>query len=136
MSVYKVSVTRDDKWWMITVPDLARHVTADGTINVSDTTQARRLADVSKGARDFICTVTDSAPSEVEVELTVTVDEIDVSARADKVLEDRRLAEKYATNAQDGARELARGLATKGIPVRDIGEVLGVSFQRAQQLIA
>lgn len=30
---------------------------------------------------------------------------------------------------------LARELAAHGVSVRDVGDVLGVSFQRAQQLI-
>lgn len=67
MHTYEVNVTREDKWWMITVPELTRYVTADGSINLSDTTQARRLSEVPTQARDFICTVTDQAPSEVEV---------------------------------------------------------------------
>ena len=33
-------------------------------------------------------------------------------------------------------REAASGLRAAGLTVRDIGEALGVSFQRAQQLIA
>lgn len=40
MHTYKVAVTRDDRWWMITVPELAGYVGAGGAINVSDTTQA------------------------------------------------------------------------------------------------
>lgn len=136
MHTYKVDVTRDDKFWMITVPELMGYTTPSGTINVSDTTQARRLAEVPAQARDFICTVTDTAPSEVDVHLTITVDGIDVSARADRVIGNRTLAERYAAAAQAEARRLARELASHGLAVRDIGEVLQVSFQRAQQLIS
>lgn len=136
MHTYQVNVTRDDRWWMITVPELAGYVTADGAINVGDTTQARRLAEVPSEARDFICTVTDSAPSEVAVNITIEVAGIDVTAGAKRVARDRELAERHAAAAQTEARALARCLAQHGIPVRDVGEVLGVSFQRAQQLIS
>lgn len=136
MRTYKVNVTRDDRWWMITVPELLGHVGASGAVNVGDTTQARRLADVPSQARDFICTVTDAAPSEVGVDITIEVDGIDVSARAGKAAGDRRLAEEYAATATAEARALARDLAARGVTVRDVGEVLGVSFQRAQQLIS
>lgn len=136
MTTYQVNVTRDDKWWMITVPELNGYVGADGAINLSDTTQARRLSDVPSEARDFICTVTDKAPSEVSINITICVDDIDVTARAGKVVEDRRRAEDYAAAAQAESKELARELAARGVPVRDVGEVLGVSFQRAQQLIS
>lgn len=136
MHTYQVNVTRDDRWWMITVPELAGYVTAGGAINVGDTTQARRLAEVRSQALDFICTVTDSAPSEVGMEIGITVDGIDVSQRAGEVAMERAEAERHAEAAQTEARRLARELAAKGVGVRDVGEALGVSFQRAQQLIA
>ncbi|MFV8245051.1 hypothetical protein [Mycolicibacterium peregrinum] len=70
MHTYKVNVTREDKWWIITVPELDGYITADGAINLSDTTQARRLADVPKEAADFICTVTSQEPSHVGLNIT------------------------------------------------------------------
>ncbi|WP_301120328.1 hypothetical protein [Mycolicibacterium fortuitum] len=69
MHTYKVNVTREDKWWMITVPELDGYITADGAINLSDTTQARRLADVPKEAADFVSTVTGQEPSLVGVNI-------------------------------------------------------------------
>jgi hypothetical protein len=136
MHTYKVEVTRDDRWWMIRVPELEGFVTPSGAINVGDTTQARRLSEVRGQAVDFICTVTDSAPSEVDVHITLTVDGLDVTGRAAKVAADREAAERAAAAAAAGARALARDLAAHGVAVRDVGEVLGVSFQRAQQLIS
>lgn len=136
MHTYQVNVTREDRWWMITVPELNGYKDADGAINLTDTTQARRLSDVSGQARDFICTVTDKAPSEVRVNISIAIDDIDVTKRADKVRTDRELAERYATAAQEEAKELARDLAAHGVAVRDVGEVLGMSHQRAQQLIS
>ncbi|MCV7235257.1 hypothetical protein BST20_27775 [Mycobacterium branderi] len=136
MHTYQVNVTRDGKWWMITVPELRRYVTPDGSINLSDTTQARRLSEVPAQARDFICTVTDKAPSEVALNITIEVDGIDVTARANKMRHDRELADRYAAIAQAEAKELARDLAAHGVAVRDVGEVLEMSFQRAQQLIS
>ncbi len=136
MHTYKVNVTREDRWWMIDVPELAGHVGADGAINLSTTTQARRLSDVPGEALDFICTVTDSAPSEVGVNITISVDGINVTEQAEKISQFRELAEQHAAQAQAQARELARCLAHQGVAVRDVGEVLGVSFQRAQQLIS
>jgi hypothetical protein len=121
---------------MITVPELNGYKDAEGAINLSDTTQARRLSEVPGQALDFICTVTDKAPSEVGVQISIDIDGIDVTGRADKVRTDRELAERYATAAQEEAKELARDLAAHGIAVRDVGEVLGMSHQRAQQLIS
>lgn len=75
MHTYQVNVTREDKWWMITVAELDGYVGADGSINLSNTTQARRLSEVASQARDFICTVTDKAPSEVATNITICADE-------------------------------------------------------------
>ncbi|CQD03725.1 hypothetical protein BN000_00631 [Mycobacterium europaeum] len=136
MHTYQVNVTREDRWWMITVPELHGYKDADGAINLTDTTQARRLSEVPGQALDFICTVTDKAPSEVSVRISIAIDGIDVTTRADKVRNDRQLAERYATAAQQEAKELARDLAAHGVAVRDVGEVLGMSHQRAQQLIS
>lgn len=135
MHTYRVNVTRDGRWWMVTVPELDGYVGADGAINVGDTTQARRLADVPTEARDFICTVTDCAPSEVGMDISIVVDGVDVTARAGKLAADREVADRYAAAAAAEARTLARDLAARGVAVRDVGDVLGVSFQRAQQLI-
>lgn len=135
-TTYKATVTRDDRWWMITVPELAEYVGANGAINLSDTTQARRLSDVAGTAVDFICTVTDQAPSEVSVQINIVIDGIDVTARAAQVAADREEATRLAAAAQLETRALARELAGHGVAVRDIGEVLDVSFQRAQQLIS
>ncbi|MGF2943838.1 HicB family toxin-antitoxin system [Mycobacterium sp. Lab-001] len=136
MHTYRVNATRDGKWWMITVPELRRYVTSDGAINLSDTTQARRLSEVPNQARDFICTVIDKAPSEVGLDITIEVDGIDITARANKLRHDRELADRYTEIAQAEAKALARDLASHGVAVRDVGEVLGMSFQRAQQLIS
>ena len=136
MHTYRVEVTRDGKWWMITVPELAGRRGADGSVNLGDTTQARRLSDVGRQARDFICTVTDSAPSKVGVDITVRVGGIDVTTRARRIVDEREIADRHATAAREQATALARDLAAQGVPVRDVGEVLGVSFQRAQQLIS
>lgn len=135
-TMYNVTVTRDDRWWMITVPELNGYVGADGAINLSDTTQARRISDVAGTAIDFICTVTDQKPSDVSVKIAVVVDGIDVTARAAQVAADREEAVRLTAASQLEARELARDLAAHGVAVRDVGDVLGVSFQRAQQLIS
>lgn len=135
MNIYKVDAVRDGRWWIIKVFGLDGFRRPDGTVNLSDTTQARRLSEISREAVDFICTVTDKAPSEIGVDITISVDGIDVTGRASQVAEDRAAAERHAAAAQEHARELARELAAHGVAVRDVGEVLGVSFQRAQQLI-
>ena len=70
MPTYYIEVTRGGRWWMITVPGLDGHVAADGSINVSDTTQARSEGEIESMARDFIATVLDVPIDGIEVRCT------------------------------------------------------------------
>ncbi len=59
----------------------------------------------------------------------------DVQAKVDRV---RRLlgdAAKLEAEAAAANRATARELAASGMPIRDVGNVMGVSYQRAQQLV-
>jgi hypothetical protein len=125
MSTYDVHVTRDSKWWMISVPAV------DGL------TQARRISDVTTMARELIAVTLDVPLSTVDVHLaSVDVDGVDVLERARQVRAAREQAAKLEAEAVGDAAALAHDLAGEGVPVRDIGEVLGVSYQRAHQLAA
>lgn len=59
MPAFDINITRDGRWWMITVPGLAGRALPDGSINLSDTTQARHEAEIDDVARSFIATVLD-----------------------------------------------------------------------------
>lgn len=135
MHTYRVNVTRDGRWWMVDVPELAGFAYQGGGVNTSTLTQARRLSEVEDMAMDFISCVTDADRSQIAVDVTVKIDGIDVTSAARQVFEERRLAEEHAAAAAAQGKQLARDLAAHGVAVRDVGEVLGVSFQRAQQLI-
>ncbi len=125
MNAYDAHVTRDGKWWMISVPAV------DGL------TQARRLSDVTMMARELVAVTLDVPLSTVDVHLaSLVVDGDDVLKRARQVQAARADAAKMEAEAAGGASALAHELAAEGVPVRDIGEVLGVSYQRAHQLIS
>lgn len=53
---YPVGVTRDGKWWMVTVPEL------------DALTQARRIEDVATAATELIALETGVAIADVEIE--------------------------------------------------------------------
>lgn len=57
-TTYRTTVTREDGWWMIHVPEI------DGL------TQARRLADAGQMARELIAVTLDAALDDIEVDVS------------------------------------------------------------------
>ncbi|MGU3293875.1 hypothetical protein [Williamsia sp. M5A3_1d] len=133
MTTYAIDVYRDDKFWMIRIPEL------DGTHGLvgEAITQARRVGDVEMESRDYICTVTDSAPSAVDVEIrSMRIATFDVLIDARYVQAERERAQEIERAAALDFARLARNLAAHAVPVRDIGSILNVSYQRAHQLVS
>ena len=123
MNTYTARAERDEGgWWVVTVPEL------DGVF-----TQSRRLDRVEDLARDAIALWLEVPSTSFNVELKAAVPELDEQiAEVDSL---RREAERLREQAAAGSRELARELSARGLTVRDIGQVLGVSYQRAAQLL-
>jgi len=126
MTTYTVSVTREGRWWIVRVPE------------IDQVTQARRLSEVTKAARELIAVTLDVPMSTVSVLVRVErVGDIeDVTGRAEAIRKEHARADELARRAHDESRELARQLAGAHVPMRDIGELLGVSHQRVHQLIS
>jgi hypothetical protein len=121
---YQAHITRDDKWWLISI---------DGINGLS---QARRLSDAEHNAKELISASTGENLDEITVAINVErVGTVKVARRLATVTAKRAKAAELETAASTATRALATDLATAGIPLRDIGTLLGVSFQRAHQLI-
>jgi len=123
---YEAVVEREGKWWMVSIPEI------DGL------TQARSLAEADKMARSLVAVSLGVAPASFDIRLTVQA----VGSVADVVTEVRRIAELREQAAHEEreatarATVLAKRLAHEGVTVRDIGSVMGVTFQRAHQLVS
>lgn len=125
MNTYQVEVTRDGRWWMISVPEI------DGL------TQARRLADVEQMARELIAVTLDVRLSEVAVEIAFgDIDGIHVGSCIKTISSEKAEAARLEEDAAEKTRALVRQLVAHDVPLRDIGAMLGISFQRAHQLAA
>ena len=122
---YTVEAVRSGDWWAITVPELR------GVFS-----QAKRLNRVEATAREAIAMMLDLDESEVGP--------INVRARPpDEVVDLLKelhhsvsIAEEANAAAARARREAARLLSDAGLPMRDIGELLGVSHQRISQILA
>jgi len=125
MKNFDAVVTREGKWWIVSIPEI------DGL------TQARRLSEVPLMAREYIA-VTLNIPID-EVDVAVSVDSIGavtgISSVLDSVATEREQAAALERLARRQMIELAKALAAESVPVRDIGTVLQVSHQRAHQLV-
>jgi len=124
MKTYDATITREDGWWMVHVPAI------DGL------TQARRLSEAPKMAAELIALTLNVPIDSFTVNASIeNVDDLPVAAMVADVADRRATAAKLESEASKKARELARALSARKIPIRDVGTLLGISPQRAHQLI-
>ncbi|WP_454050747.1 hypothetical protein [Cellulomonas sp. Marseille-Q8402] len=104
---------------------------------VDGLTQARRLSEAGTMARELVALVLDVEPDTFD--LTISIDNVsgvDVQDRLAEIARERAEAAELERRLAQHTRSLARELAALDVPQRDIGAVLGVSHQRANQLLA
>ena len=99
-------------------------------------TQARRLSEAKPMASSLIAVTlnipADSFDVDVEVEKVGTVQ---VAERAARLRAAREAATRLEREVQKDAESLARDLVNEGLPLRDIGDILGISYERVHQLV-
>ena len=123
MRTFTVNVTRGDTFWLVNVPDVER------------TTQARSLREVEPMARDLIAAMLDDLdPDDIELEVVVEVPPI-AAEHWDRSAELHAQSAELRRRAAEEAGTAARALRALGLTVREIGAVLDVSYQRADQLL-
>ncbi|WP_018157064.1 hypothetical protein [Demetria terragena] len=121
MSTYTGTARQVGKYWAVEV---------DGV----GPTQARNLREVDDMAADLVASLLDVPVEDVQVDVAVELPQ-DVAADLAKVEQLHRVEADARAEAADLRRVAARKLAERGLPVRDVGKALGVSYQRAHQLV-
>ena len=132
MTTYAVNVYRDDRWWMLRIPALDDY--DGGKWPGEGLTQARRYTDIEQEARDYITTVTGS--DDFDITVTAELDGLDLEAIHAELVADRAAVEELQARIERRQREVSERLREAAVPVRDIGAVLGVSYQRAHRLVS
>ena len=122
LKTYHAEVDRDGSVWRVRVPEVER------------TTQARRLREVEAMARDLIAIMDDIPADSFSLDVTITLP-ADVQQELDRSAGLRQEAARNQAAAAAASRRAARHLRDQGLPLQDVGQALGVSFQRAKQLI-
>jgi hypothetical protein len=127
-AAYRVVVTREDDHWLADVPELqGAH------------TYARNLPTLDQAVREVIV-LADDMPDEVMPDLVIEYDyhtgdpELDTTA-----LEVRQLrleADELAATVVSRTGQAAAKLVARGLSVRDVAALLGISPQRVSQLTA
>ena len=124
-SGYRVEVVRSGDWWAITVPELR------GVFS-----QVKRLNRVEATAREAIAMMLDIDESEIgPIDVRVHPPE-DVAGLLDELRYSMAAASQATAAATRARREAARRLSEAGLPMRDIGQLLGVSHQRVSQILS
>ncbi|WEV69702.1 hypothetical protein OZX73_02135 [Bifidobacterium sp. ESL0775] len=116
---YSVTVEPDEKYWILTIPGVG--VTQARTLSEVDT-MARDLIEIMTGDRDFAIKQEMRFPEEVEAHLEAMK----------RYREQSRQANALAARE---SRKAAKGLRKVGLTLRQIGQALGISYQRAGQLV-
>ena len=122
--LFQVKAQRSGDWWALSV---------DGMPGVHS--QARVLAKAESAVKEAIALVHDWDPDEFAV---VVNPELPAGVLS-RVIESRRMvadAERQQHEAAIASREVAKALLASGLSQRDAAYVMGVSFQRVNQLVA
>lgn len=121
MKTYQVTAERTGKWWVLQAE------AAPGAIS-----QVSRL-DQADQIIEAISFVTGEPESEIDINVTPVLSP-EVLHHLAEVKRLRELSKRANTQAAEQARAAARALKEADITVRDIGQIMSVSHQRAAQL--
>lgn len=119
---YTAQVSRSGKWWHVAVPEAGKFAM----------TQARRLKEIEPMTRDLLATIFD-APAESFTVVIVFADP-EYSAAEAAVAEARLRAAAAEREALEQTKLYAKHFSDKGLPVRDIAELLHISSSRVSEL--
>jgi hypothetical protein len=124
MKQFHVHATKSGTWWAVTIDEDPRAQT-----------QARRLDKIEAAARSVLVDMNVLGPNEA-ARFTISIDADDLESLRNVAIGAKRTALNAAEQASEAARTFARRASEEGLPVRDIGALLGMSYQRAHQLLA
>lgn len=117
---YAVTAEPDGRFWLLTVPAIDR------------VTQARNAKEIPVMAKELIEIMTGEADAEIEVQFALPESVRDHLANVERA---RALEEQSRRTAAEELRAAAQALRAHRLSYQDVGLVLGVSHQRAHQLV-
>ena len=121
-TLYHAHAVRHGGWWAIDVPEVPGAFT-----------QVRRLDQAEAMTREMLSLLLRASPDSFDISAQIEIPS-EASAQVAEWHALREAAETAEAQAGLVASELAATLRAEGLTVRDVGRMLGVSYQRASQL--
>lgn len=120
---YTVIATKNGNYW---------HLDIDG---LPQGTQVRRLSEAQETVADLVSIFTDVPAEDVTVDVRIQLPENIASIRkeADELFEKARASNALAA---ERSRQAAKLLKEQGMTLKEIGQALDISYQRAAQLVS
>ncbi|MGV1034599.1 MAG: hypothetical protein ACOYBP_05180 [Microbacteriaceae bacterium] len=122
MTTYTVDATKSGQWWALQCREFP------GAIS-----QVRHLSE-AEIITEAISWIADVPESEVEIQLVPKLP-AEIEQHVTEAERLRRAAAQANSSAAAERQKAAAALRDAGIAYRDIGQILGVSHQRAHQLV-
>jgi len=123
VTTYRVIATQEERFWLLSVPEL------------DVVTQARTLDRAEATVRDLIAVWLDVPADSFAVEVEPRLND-----EWTKLLRETRDARTTADKASARASEMLRTSVTTlhdaGLSAREVGSLVGISYQRVQQVLA
>lgn len=116
MASYTAEVRKGTRYWIVSVPEIGQ------------VTQARSIDELNVMTRDLIGIVTDDKTPKI----TYTYD---LPPEVAEAVELKRQAAELEARAMETQGIAVKKLHELGVSLRDIGHLLGISHQRAHQLV-
>ncbi len=116
MASYTADVRKGTRYWIVSVPEIGQ------------VTQARSIEELNTMTRDLIDVVNGDKTPEIAYSY-------DLPPEVAEAVELKRQAAELEARAMETQGVAAKKLHELGVSLRDIGRLLGISHQRAHQLV-
>ena len=123
VTTYRVIATQEERFWLLSVPEL------------DVVTQARTLDRAEATVRDLIAVWLDVPADSFAVEVEPRLDD-EWTKLLRETKDARATADKASARASEMLRTSVTTLHDAGLSAREVGSLVGISYQRVQQLLA
>jgi hypothetical protein len=124
---YPVRVEREDRLWVATVENLP--------VRINNVTDVEHFADLEREVRDFVATITDVEPDAFDLAWHYVQGESEYTPVIEQLREWEGQAALVEATRDRVRTAAAQAMKNAGLPLRAIGDAVGLSHQRIEQLL-